>query len=156
GQAGCARAHRGRCSQRQAGQELIKGSFTDPEKANPPQGGDAKPRGLHTGQPGSRRTALLPFAGIHNAKSPLGHTVSKVALAVSCPLVASLLATATAAARPTYRGAQVHSLWSSVSASEMTRELDALQEAGANVMRVDVGWATLETAKGHYDPTYLA
>jgi polysaccharide biosynthesis protein PslG len=53
-------------------------------------------------------------------------------------------------------GAQVHSLWGSVSRSEMTAELNDLQGAGANVMRVDVGWASLETAKGHYDETYLA
>ena len=38
----------------------------------------------------------------------------------------------------------------------MTRELNALQSAGANVLRVDVGWATLETAKNRYDSTYLA
>ncbi len=68
-------------------------------------------------------------------------------LAVGAPL---------ALARPQYRGAQVHCLWSSVSAADMTQELNALQSAGANVLRVDVGWATLETAKGHYDPTYLA
>jgi exo-beta-1,3-glucanase (GH17 family) len=68
------------------------------------------------------------------------------------------MATAATAAtgRPTYRGAQVHCLWSSVSNAEMTHELNALQSAGANVLRVDVGWSTLETAKGHYDATYLA
>lgn len=61
-----------------------------------------------------------------------------------------------ALARPQYRGAQMHCLWSAVSGAEMTQELDALQSAGANVLRVDVGWATLETAKGHHDATYLA
>jgi hypothetical protein len=55
-----------------------------------------------------------------------------------------------------YRGAQVHSLWGSVSRSEMTEELNALQGAGANVLRVDVGWGSLETARGQYEPAYLA
>lgn len=54
------------------------------------------------------------------------------------------------------RGAQVHSLWSMVSAADMTRELDALQSANASTLRVDVGWATLESSKGRYDATYLA
>lgn len=99
---------------------------------------------------------MLPFAGTHDARFSLGSTASKLALAFTCLLLALLFGVATAAARPEYRGAQVHSLWSSVSASEMTRELNALQEAGADVMRVDVGWATLETAKGHYDSAYLA
>ncbi len=54
------------------------------------------------------------------------------------------------------RGAQVHSLWSSVSSAEMTRELDALKDANADVLRVDVGWRTLEWSKGRYDAAYLA
>jgi polysaccharide biosynthesis protein PslG len=58
-------------------------------------------------------------------------------------------------AGPPFRGAQVHSLWSSVSRAEMTAELNALQGARANVLRVDVGWGSLETAKGQYDSTYL-
>ncbi|HTR72703.1 MAG TPA: cellulase family glycosylhydrolase [Solirubrobacteraceae bacterium] len=90
------------------------------------------------------------------------HTYSASALfrpvfALACVLLtlASLDAVA-AQAGPAYRGAQVHSLWSTVSNTEMTEELNALQGADVNVLRVDVGWATLETAKGHYDPTYLA
>jgi hypothetical protein len=55
-----------------------------------------------------------------------------------------------------FRGAQLHSLWSSVSRAELTAELNALQSGGANVLRVDVGWGSLETAKGQYDATYLA
>ena len=65
------------------------------------------------------------------------------------------VASATALAAPQYRGAQIHSLWPSVSSAEMTRELNALQAAGVNVARVDVGWATMETSPGHEDPTYL-
>lgn len=73
-----------------------------------------------------------------------------------CTMLVCAAGSTAALARPQYRGAQVHCLWSAVSGAEMTQELDALQSAGANVLRVDVGWATLETAKGHYDPTYLA
>ncbi len=66
------------------------------------------------------------------------------------------LASASAFAAPQYRGAQIHSLWPTVSSTEMTEELNALQSAGVNVARVDVGWATMETSQGHEDPTYLA
>jgi hypothetical protein len=66
------------------------------------------------------------------------------------------VASATALAAPRYRGAQIHSLWPSVSAAEMTQELNALQSAGVDVARVDVGWGTMETSPGHEDPTYLA
>jgi polysaccharide biosynthesis protein PslG len=79
-----------------------------------------------------------------------------------------------------YRGAQIHLLWGTAgregqasavgvrrrrerrrhrgsggSSSDMIRELNALQHAGANVLRVDVGWASLETAKRRYDAGYL-
>lgn len=50
----------------------------------------------------------------------------------------------------------MHSLWSTVSSSEMNEELNELQNAGVNVLRVDVGWATLETSKRGYDSAYLA
>lgn len=81
-----------------------------------------------------------------------------IARAVSIFLGALALfavASATALATPAYRGAQIHSLWPSVSSTEMTQELNALQTAGVNVARVDVGWATMETSPGHEDPTYL-
>jgi len=43
------------------------------------------------------------------------------------------------------RGVQLHSLWADVTDSEMTHELDLAREAGANVVRVDVSWSSLET-----------
>jgi hypothetical protein len=77
-----------------------------------------------------------------------------------------------------YRGAQVHSLWNtagshggrSVRAGRVHRqrreagapysgiisELNILQSAGANVLRVDVGWASLETRDGRFDRGYLS
>ncbi len=90
---------------------------------------------------------------------PKSHTSSSFKLipALLCVLLTLAGVDAVAAqAGPAYRGAQVHSLWSTVSNTEMTEELNALQGADVNVLRVDIGWATLETAKGHYDPTYLA
>jgi hypothetical protein len=60
------------------------------------------------------------------------------------------------ATAPAYRGAQTHSLWYGVSSAEMTEELEALAASGANVMRVDVAWASLEAVKGQSDPGYLA
>jgi polysaccharide biosynthesis protein PslG len=80
----------------------------------------------------------------------------KLFLALICALAVSVATAVAAEAGPAYRGAQVHSLWPTVSSTEMTQELNALQGAGVNVLRVDVGWATMEYAKGQYDPTYLA
>jgi exo-beta-1,3-glucanase (GH17 family) len=82
--------------------------------------------------------------------------LARIAAALVCALAILAVGASAAAAVPQYRGAQVHSLWPTVSSTEMTEELNALQTAGVNVLRVDVGWATLETSKGGYDPTYLA
>jgi hypothetical protein len=43
-----------------------------------------------------------------------------------------------------------------VSTSGIISELNILQSAGANVLRVDVGWASLETGHGRYDSGYLS
>jgi polysaccharide biosynthesis protein PslG len=79
-------------------------------------------------------------------------------VAVLICTMAILGASANAAlAAPEYRGAQVHSLWSSVSSSQMTQELNDLQSAGVNVLRVDVAWRVIEWAgKGQYDPIQLS
>jgi hypothetical protein len=66
------------------------------------------------------------------------------------------VASATALAAPQYRGAQIHSMWPSVSSAEMTQELNALQSAGVDVARVDVGWGPMEHIEGSKDPAYLA
>ena len=71
-------------------------------------------------------------------------------------LVCSIAAIATtpAQAAPAYRGVTVHSLslehW-----PDLTRDLDAARDSGANVVRVDVSWFTLEFAgKGDYSGWY--
>jgi hypothetical protein len=81
----------------------------------------------------------------------------RLVCALICTVVLLAASAGTALAAPQYVGAQVHSLWSSVSNSERTTELSNLQSAGANTVRVDLAWRTLEWAgKGQYDPTYLS
>jgi hypothetical protein len=46
----------------------------------------------------------------------------------------------------TWRGAQVHSLWASETSQQMTQDLDGVKQAGANVVRLDVAWATLDSS----------
>ena len=68
-----------------------------------------------------------------------------LAALIACAVV--LMAGApTAAAAPQLRGVQLHSLWWEGSSSDMGRELDLARNAGANVVRVDVSWSSLETA----------
>jgi len=83
-------------------------------------------------------------------------TYLKLVCALVCAFVLLFVAAVAAEADPQYRGAQVHSLWPTVSSAEMTQELNALQGAGVNVLRVDVGWATMEYAQGKESPEYLA
>jgi polysaccharide biosynthesis protein PslG len=77
--------------------------------------------------------------------------------------LAALLATlalclglaASAAAETPLRGAHVHSLWSNTSVAELHRELDLLAGAGANAVRVDLSWSTLQLeGEGDYDMAY--
>jgi hypothetical protein len=64
---------------------------------------------------------------------------------------------ATRGPRPEHRGAQAHSLWGDSSLEDATRELDMLQSAGANTVRFDIGWSSLEQdGKGQYSSTYVA
>ena len=61
-----------------------------------------------------------------------------------CALSALAVPSAQAAA-PEWRGVQLHSLWWESTSSDMDRELDLARDSGANVVRVDVGWSSLET-----------
>ena len=52
-------------------------------------------------------------------------------------------------------GVQLHPLWNGVTPREAVRELDVARRAGARVVRIDVGWASLETAgKGRISGDY--
>jgi polysaccharide biosynthesis protein PslG len=54
-------------------------------------------------------------------------------------------------------GVNAHLLWSSVTAAEMAHQLDLSRGAGAGIVRVDVGWSSLElTGKGHFSSGYLS
>ena len=69
-------------------------------------------------------------------------------LAVSIPGVAR--------ADQQLRGAQTHSLWSSSTIEESNREIDMLADSGANAVRIDISWSSLETeGKGRYSPWYV-
>lgn len=58
-------------------------------------------------------------------------------------LAAAAPETADASAVP-LRGAATHPLWSDSSVADFDAELDRLADAGANVVRIDVSWSTLE------------
>ncbi len=86
-----------------------------------------------------------------------GRARSFVGLVCALVVVAVLVAPAPAsAAGPEFRGVQLHSLWEDNSSQDMDRELDLARGSGANVVRVDVGWSSLETGgKGQYSQWYL-
>jgi polysaccharide biosynthesis protein PslG len=53
-------------------------------------------------------------------------------------------------------GVQEHLLWGSVDSTERARQLDAAKDLGAGIVRVDVGWSSLEqNGKGQYSSWYL-
>src|SRR4051812_49878277 len=80
---------------------------------------------------------------------------SRHLLAALCALVVALLLPAHALAAP-LAGVQAHLLWSDVDDAEVARQLDLAREAGARLVRVDVGWASAEPAgKGRWSTWYL-
>lgn len=69
-------------------------------------------------------------------------TLSLLSLLVAVILVAvAAPSTVSAAVQP---GVQAHLMWGEIDGPERDRQLDALQRAGAKVVRVDVGWASLQ------------
>ncbi len=82
---------------------------------------------------------------------PLRLLVSVAALA--CALGAFAPAPASAAQTA---GVQAHLLWSRYDAADRERMLDRAKEAGAGIVRVDLGWASMELdGKGDYNSWYL-
>ena len=82
---------------------------------------------------------------------PLRLLVSVAALA--CTLGGFAPAPASAAQTA---GVQAHLLWSRYDAADRERMLDRAKEAGAGIVRVDVGWASMELdGKGDYNGWYL-
>jgi polysaccharide biosynthesis protein PslG len=83
---------------------------------------------------------------------------TKFALVVAVALLVAL-ASGTPPARASadqIAGVQAHLLWGSVDSTERARQLDAAQDLGAGMVRVDVGWSSLEqNGKGQYAGWYL-
>jgi hypothetical protein len=76
-------------------------------------------------------------------------------LAAALLVVASLAGTADAAASQT-AGVQAHLLWSGVTPGQMDAQLDRARAADAGLVRVDLGWSSLEQdGKGAWSGWYL-
>ena len=82
--------------------------------------------------------------------------VRRVTLGFVLVAVTALAAAPAASARVPLRGVVVHSLWAQFSDRDMIRDLKAARSAGANVVRVDVAWGSLEVrGKGQISQWYL-
>ncbi|MGI8440040.1 MAG: GH39 family glycosyl hydrolase [Thermoleophilaceae bacterium] len=92
---------------------------------------------------------------------PLSLTAPAARLALLAAVTVLALVSALSAPAPAdasqRAGVQAHLLWSGVDGAEMDRQLDQAKDAGAKVIRVDVGWQTLEEqGKGRYASWYLS
>ena len=75
---------------------------------------------------------------------------------VSLVVLAGAAGTGPAAAAQ-LTGVQIHPLWDGVTDAEADRQLDQVAATGAGMVRVDVGWASLEQdGKGRWGSWYLA
>src|SRR3954453_23666845 len=55
------------------------------------------------------------------------------------------------------QGAQLHPLWGDETPTQFDQELELLKNAGANVVRIDLSWSSLETdGKGKYSSWYVS
>jgi len=80
-----------------------------------------------------------------------------LALTLFAAIVLALAAPAGAQAQTDYRGVMLHSLWYESSDAELDRELDLARGLGANAVRVDVAWSSLETeGKGRFSEFYVS
>jgi polysaccharide biosynthesis protein PslG len=79
-----------------------------------------------------------------------------VLLSVALLAVLALAVPAEARAATAHRGFHLHSLWWENSNADMDRELELVKASGANTIRVDVAWSSLEQgAKGSRTSWYL-
>jgi polysaccharide biosynthesis protein PslG len=68
-----------------------------------------------------------------------------------------LVPAAAHASAPPLVGTATHPLWSDSSRADFDQELDMVKGAGGNAVRIDIGWATLESeAKGSYNTAYVS
>ena len=78
--------------------------------------------------------------------------------ALVCVLAAASFASADAPAQGAGQmtGAQAHLLWHRYEPADVDLQMDKAKAAGAGILRVDVGWASIEQdAKGNYNQWYL-
>jgi hypothetical protein len=71
-------------------------------------------------------------------------------------LVLGCLAVPSAASAAPVPALQAHLMWGQYDTADVDHQLDRAKDAGAGMLRVDVGWASMEpTAKGRYDSWYV-
>jgi hypothetical protein len=70
--------------------------------------------------------------------------MSRLALATLAALLVLAGSAGTASAAPRYLGVQVHPLWGTMGHSDVLREVAYLDDLGVNVVRIDIGWSTLQ------------
>jgi polysaccharide biosynthesis protein PslG len=100
---------------------------------------------------GTQREAAVTGSVPRRAPNPL-RALATAALSIAL----ALMLAAPAGAADQLLGAQSHATWSSVSPSEMRRELDMLAFAGGKVVRTDISWSSLESeGKGEYSPWFV-
>jgi hypothetical protein len=90
--------------------------------------------------------------------STLGRRARLILSTICLSLAAVAGSAGTAQALPGQEaGIQAHLMWAQYdSAAEVDSQLDRAKEAGAQILRVDVGWASIEDAgKGQYNQWYL-
>jgi polysaccharide biosynthesis protein PslG len=91
-----------------------------------------------------------PSSGIRPGRGRLLRTLAGFAV-----MLCSLAASATAHAAPV-AALQVHPMWSQYDNAAVERQLDMARAARAGMLRVDVGWASLESdGKGRYGGWYV-
>lgn len=78
-------------------------------------------------------------------------------IALSAVVAIAVLGRSTEAGETTRHGVQLHPLWGDSSVADFDRELDMTKSAGADTVRIDISWSSLETAgKGRYSDSYVA
>ncbi len=88
----------------------------------------------------------------------VAHTVllPRAALALLAALLLLTLALPAQASASQTAAVQAHLLWSQYDDAAVNQQLDKVKDSGAGMVRVDLGWASLEKdGKGQYDPWYL-
>ena len=92
----------------------------------------------------------------HPGRGRRQHICTWAAVAAILGAIALTVFAPPASARQVVAGINAHLMWSGVSGAEQDRQLGLLADAGAGIVRVDVGWSSLEeNRKGTYERWYL-